>query len=75
MKKLLGILVLGLLLSSCETTVVEKDQPNDANLIQSLTEATSLGIDFGCYNLCKDTVKQMKLSELHMFCKMQCPLQ
>ena len=74
MKKLLGIVVLGLILVGCKTIVVEKDQPNDPIIIQNLTEAKSLGIDFECYNLCKDSVKQMKLSQLHLFCKMQCPL-
>jgi len=61
-----------ILLSGCETT--KSMQDDNSNLIQNLNQANDLGIDFMCYNMCKDTTKGMSLNQLDKFCKLQCPL-
>ena len=33
-----------------------------------------LNVDFGCLNMCMDSTKGMKLSQLKIFCKSQCML-
>ena len=61
-----------ILLSGCET--IKSMQDDNTSLIQNLNQANDLGIDFMCYNMCKDTTKGMSLSQLDKFCKLQCPL-
>ena len=61
-----------ILLSGCETT--KSMQDDNSNLIQNLNQANDLGIDFMCYNMCKDTTKGFSLNQLDKFCKLQCPL-
>ena len=61
-----------ILLSGCETT--KSMQDDNSNLIQNLNQANDLGIDFKCYNMCKDTTKGMSLNQLDKFCKLQCPI-
>ena len=61
-----------ILLTGCETT--KSIQDDNSNLIQSLNQANDLGIDFMCYNMCKDTTKGMSINQLEKFCKLQCPL-
>ncbi len=72
MKKVLVILVMGLILSGCETT--KSMQEDNFNLIQNLNQANELGVDFMCYNMCRDTTKGMSLNQLDKFCKLQCPI-
>ena len=71
MKKILAPIVLIFLLSGCETT--KSLQEENSNLIQNLNQANELGVDFMCYNMCKDTTKGMSLNQLDKFCKLQCP--
>ena len=61
-----------ILLSGCQTA--KSMQDDNSNLIQNLNQANDLGIDFMCYNMCKDTAKGMSLNQLDKFCKLQCPL-
>ena len=49
-------------------------QDDNTSLIQNLNQANDLGIDFMCFNMCKDTTKGMSLNQLEKFCKLQCPL-
>ena len=65
-------LALIILLSGCETT--KSMQDDNSNLIQNLNQANDLGIDFMCYNMCKDTTKGLSLNQLDKFCQSQCPL-
>jgi len=58
MKEILIIMFLGFFLTSCKTTPNPQEQ---------------LNLDFTCYNMCLDTTKGMKLSQLETFCKIQCP--
>ena len=67
--KLLHLLDKALL---CETT--KSLQEENSNLIQNLNQANELGVDFMCYNMCKDTTKGMSLNQLDKFCKLQCPI-
>tara|TARA_B100001057_G_C22195011_1_gene698482 strand:+ start:145 stop:381 length:237 start_codon:yes stop_codon:yes gene_type:complete len=43
------------------------------HIIQNYNQANELGVDFMCYNMCKDTTRGMSLSQLDKFCKLQCP--
>ncbi len=61
-----------ILLSGCET--IKSMQDDNTSLIQNLNQANDLGIDFMCYNMCKDTTKGMSINQLEKFCKLQCPL-
>ena len=63
---------MGLILSGCETT--KSMQEDNFNLIQNLNQANELGVDFMCYNMCRDTTKGMSLNQLDNFCKLQCPI-
>ena len=72
MKKVILILAMGLILSGCETT--KSMQEDNFNLIQNLNQANELGVDFMCYNMCRDTTKGMSLNQLDKFCKLQCPI-
>ena len=47
------------LLTSCKTTTTPEHE---------------LNLDFTCYNMCMDSTKGMKLSQLEAFCKLQCPV-
>ena len=47
------------LLTSCKTTTAPEHE---------------LNLDFTCYNMCMDSTKGMKLSQLEAFCKLQCPV-
>ena len=59
MKRILIIMFLGFFLTSCKTTTTPEQQ---------------LNLDFTCYNMCMDSTKGMKLSQLEAFCKLQCQL-
>ena len=72
MKKILAPIILIVLLSGCETT--KSLQEENFNLIQNFNQANELGVDFMCYNMCKDTTKGMSLNQLDKFCKLQCPI-
>ena len=72
MQKVILILAMGLILSGCETT--KSMQEDNFNLIQNLNQANELGVDFMCYNMCRDTTKGMSLNQLDKFCKLQCPI-
>ena len=72
MKKILAPIVLIVLLSGCETT--KSLQEENSNLIQNLNQANELGVDFMCYNMCKDTTKGMSLNQLDKFCRLQCTI-
>jgi len=58
MRYFLIIIISLFLLTSCKTTPDPEEQ---------------LNIDFSCYNMCMDTTRGMKLSQLESFCKSQCP--
>ena len=70
--KSIQIIIFVVLLSGCETT--KSMQDDNTSLIQNLNQANDLGIDFMCFNMCKDTTKGMSLNQLEKFCKLQCPL-
>ena len=85
MKKLSGIVVLGLILSACETTKSSYKDNNDINfwsnvyednpnLVLGFNKEYELNINFSCYNMCLQGVKGgMTSSQLQKFCKIQCP--
>ena len=70
--KSIQIIIFIVLLSGCET--IKSMQDDNTSLIQNLNQANDLGIDFMCFNMCKDTTKGMSLNQLEKFCKLQCPL-
>ena len=72
MKKILAPIILIVLLSGCKTT--KSLQEENSNSIQNLNQANELGVDFMCYNMCKDTTKGMSINQLDKFCKLQCPI-
>ena len=61
MKNILIICVTFLLIVGCKTT----EEPE---------LDSQLNLDFTCYNMCMDSTKGMKLSQLESFCKLQCPV-
>ena len=61
MKNILIICVTFLLIVGCKTT----EEPE---------LDSQLNLDFTCYNMCLDSTKGMKLSQLEAFCKLQCPV-
>ena len=73
MKKLLGILVLGLLW--CNTSFAEciDDDCEKKSEIETPTglNYTTPGFDFVCYNNCKESIKGLNPES---FCKKQCTL-
>ena len=76
MKKILAILVLGLLLiqPSFSNEEQEKDL-SDEEYYEKLSNDMSIGaIDFECLNMCKDSMTGMSISASRSFCINQCSM-
>jgi hypothetical protein len=76
MKKLLGILVLGLLWCGTANAEEKKISPEKKERIEKLKTKSQWPskVDWGCLNICKDAIKGVRISEINSFCMMQCSL-